>query len=906
MKYSSVFLLLLIAAAAPARAQDCCRVEGVVRAADGAPLPSADVALALPDAKEPRTGKTDARGHYVFEAVKPGIRVEVRVVANGRAIVSAYTLVTSFIETLDLKVQPETSTASSLADLDPMGGDAGEVRGVIRGPDGSPLAGAHVTITGTPVDVMTDSAGRFTLGRIRSKLTLPLQATANGYEGATQEVTVPVGGAADADFEMTADASPAESGLGFATSTSDRAVISLPAASIASVPSLTPYDVFRAARVLPAAAIGQDESELVVHGNAPDQTSMQIDGMPWYSFPRLAAALTAPYPTESAQRTDLTGTPVDTEGAGRLGGLVQMSTLHPQGSRVAGTGEVGIFGPSASVNVPLGGIGSAMIGGRHSWPTSIYDSVLDRFAGPGANYVRDRGVHYTGGTLAASPDVGFSNLNGRVEIAPAKGNRAYVSFFNADDANNFSRDVAPTPPTTTIAPPDPFALPSDAVMQIGDVQSWTGRGLSAVWERRWSADVATTATVARSRFTNSRAQAYDLTSATSGDLSYATLRGGSEALTESNEIQETTVRVSAAITAGFAHALEVGIEHSAIDTTYTSQSELKAALAPFLSRSESGTYFSAFAQDVWRAGPKLTVAPGVRVTNDTLASTVYVDPRATVSYAPAPRVVAKATFAIAHQGVNRLVREDLEHGDGAFWTLSDGIVVPVARSEEATLGITVDMPGLLFDAHGFYRALDGLTLFAPRLLPGTALTTPSQAFFTGTGRAGGLELLVQHRYERNTLWASYTGGRVEYTYPRLQSETFPASFDRLHQLRVADTLRVWGPLSTTTVFFVGSGAPYTPASDVQQVWFSSGTLAYAPAFGTKNASRLPMYNQLDVSAQIAHSFGAVTTTVGVTVFNVYDRQNVAYYDFEAAGPAAINSQTQLMRRAGDIFFRVGF
>jgi hypothetical protein len=905
MRYFSVLLLLIVAA--PARAQDCCRLEGVVRAADGSPIPGADIMLVLPNAKDPRLSKTDAGGHYVFNDVKPGIRVELRIVAAGRPIADSYVLVTSFVETLDIKVQPETTTPASLDDLSPLGGDSGEVRGTVRAPDGSPIPGAHVAIAGTPVDVVTDSTGRYSFGRLRSKLALNLQATANEYDSATQEAGVPTSGAFDADFELAVSTNAAaDVGLGLASSTPDRAQLSVPAGSIASVPSLTPYDVFRGARFLPTAAIGLDESELFVHGSAPDQTYTSLDGMTWYSFPRLAAGLTTPLTTESVQRTDMSGTPGDIEGAGRLGGMVRMSTVRTETSRVTGTGEIGVFGPSGSVTAPIAKIGSVMLAGRHSWPTSLYNSLLDRFAGAGAQYVRDRDVHYTGGVLAISPDSGFSNLNGRFEIAPAKGNRAYVSFFRADDAGNFSRDVLPPAPATSIAPPDPLPLPSDAVLQIGDVQSWTGRGISAVWERRWTADLATTATVARTRFDRSIDQAYDLTSPSNGDLSFVTLRGGSDALVERNDIQDTTVRVIAAVSVGFAHALEVGVEHSSIDTVYNGQSEFAASLVPLLQRTTSGSLASVFAQDVWRPSAKLTVTPGVRIAHHALAASTYIDPRATAAFAAAPHIVVKGSWSIDHQGVNRIVREDLEHGDGVFWTLSDGAVVPVARAQQATGGVTLEMPGLLFDAHGYYRMLDGLSLFAPRLLPGAALVSPNQAFYTGTGKASGLELLVQHRTDRNTIWASYAGGRVEYSYPALLAGTFPASFDRLHQVKLTDTARVIGPLTVTAVFLAGSGAPYTPSTGSQQVWFASGVLAYAPAFDAKNSSRLPGYNQLDVSGQISHRFGAVTTAVGVIVFNVYDRQNVAYYDFEAAGPAAITSQTELMRRAGDVFFRVGF
>src|SRR5262249_16768470 len=151
-------------------------------------------------------------------------------------------------------------------------------------------------------------------------------------------------GAFDADFDLAVSArADGDVGLGLASSTPDRAMLSLPVASIASVPSLTPYDVFRAARFLPTPAIGQHQSELFVHGSARDQTYTSLDGMTWYAFPRLAGGLTTPLTTESVQRTDLSDTPVDTEGAGRLGGLVRMTTVRPDASRVTGTGDVGVY-----------------------------------------------------------------------------------------------------------------------------------------------------------------------------------------------------------------------------------------------------------------------------------------------------------------------------------------------------------------------------------------------------------------------------------------------------------------------------------------------------------------------------------------------------------------------------------
>ena len=53
--------------------------------------------------------------------------------------------------------------------------------------------------------------------------------------------------------------------------------------------------------------------------------------------------------------------------------------------------------------------------------------------------------------------------------------------------------------------------------------------------------------------------------------------------------------------------------------------------------------------------------------------------------------------------------------------------------------------------------------------------------------------------------ASYAGGRVEYTFPALVAGTFPASFDRQHQVKLADSMRIYGPLTVSTVFLAGSG-----------------------------------------------------------------------------------------------------
>lgn len=908
MKYFCLVVLVLLTAAIPAHAQECCRVEGLVQAASGAPIAGADVVLAAADAKAPLLGKTGADGRYVFIGVKPGTWVEVRVMSGGRPVASSYTLVTSVVETLNIRAQPESTSVADATDLDPRGGASGEVRGLVRDTRGEPVAGALVSIAGTPISVTTDSAGRYSFGRVRAKLSLNLQVTATGHTALTEEVSVPEGGASDSDVALAIDTDAAiDTGVGVLDTVPDRPSVRATRDELAGVVSVSPYDVFRGAQFLPAASVGQATSELVVHGAAPDETQIAVDGFAWYSFPRLFGGLAAPLNTASVQDAEIVASPLDADGGGRLSGLVRLDTSRGPSGKISGTADVGVLGAGGTVGVPLGPNASLMMAARQSWPASIYNDVLDRFAGNDALDARDRSVRYSGGTLAASPDAGYGDVNGRFEIAPGQGNRASVSFYDARSADNFSHDVLVPAPATTIAIPATLDLPSDAAVQNGDVQSWTGRGVSAMWERRWSADLSTTAIVAQSQFSRDNDQAFLLTSPSTGlDYSLPAGRGGSSALSEHNDVRDTTIRVSAAITAGFRHAIEAGIERTEVDATYTSRIESGAAMTSFLTVANSGATSAIFVQDVWRPIAKLTVTPGLRVTHADLAGETDADPRATASYQVAPRVVLKGAWSIDHQSVTRIVREDREHGDGAFWAVSDGRLIPVARSQEGSAGLSFQEANILFDAHAYYRTLDGLTLFAPRLLPGVVPAVPSSDLYTGTGTSAGVEFLVQHRLDRNSIWASYAGGRTEYTYPSLETGAFPASFDRQHQFKLTDTMTIRGGWSVTGAFAAATGLPYTPSSNVQAVWFQSGALAYQPLFDGKNSARLPAFSQLDISSQIVHRFGALTTTAGATVFNVYDRHNVALNEYDAAGTTAVNGSTLFMRRAADVFFRIRF
>src|SRR6185503_10507825 len=121
--------------------------------------------------------------------------------------------------------------------------------------------------------------------------------------------------------------------------------------------------------------------------------------------------------------------------------------------------------------------------------------------------------------------------------------RASLTLYNARDITNGSHDVS-VPSNDRITVPNPLTLPADAVAEMSSVATWRGRGGSAVWDRQWSPTVGTVLTVARSEFSRDADAASMVTSPSdAADYSFVEGRGGSQALSEQNAIDDTTIRV---------------------------------------------------------------------------------------------------------------------------------------------------------------------------------------------------------------------------------------------------------------------------------------------------------------------------------------------------------------------------
>ncbi len=261
--------------------------------------------------------------------------------------------------------------------------------------------------------------------------------------------------------------------------------------------------------------------------------------------------------------------------------------------------------------------------------------------------------------------------------------------------------------------------------------------------------------------------------------------------------------------------------------------------------------------------PNTQLVYGFRADYHSVIEDWSVDGRFSVRHTPTPLTAFKAGFGLFQQPpqMYQLSRSTDPGG------------LDPAAAVHYSAGIEQRVPGLehlAFGMEGFYKDIRRLLTFHP----GSGDFQNS-----GMGRAFGLELQITHRQWRHFFgWVSYTLMRSQ-LFP---DESYrPRAFDRdqTHVLTLVAGVSVkWG-IDLGLRFRLASGFPYTPVVGVQFIdTFHGGNTGI---LGEENASRMPLFHQLDLRIDKTWKRKTVTVSLYLDVQNVYNRQNPVFYLYSA-------------------------
>ena len=161
-------------------------------------------------------------------------------------------------------------------------------------------------------------------------------------------------------------------------------------------------------------------------------------------------------------------------------------------------------------------------------------------------------------------------------------------------------------------------------------------------------------------------------------------------------------------------------------------------------------------------------------------------------------------------------------------------------------------------------------------------------YISGSGHSVGFETLLRMGFQNLDVYVAYSLGKTLITS---QGLTYPPRNDRRHNLNVLVTLRPLDQLEVSARWEYGSGFPFTQTIGYYDRLSFSGDPARAfvgetgdpySILGPKNASRLPAYHRLDASAvyrfTMHFGFGSLKGEAGLHLINLYDQQNILYFD----------------------------
>ncbi|MBO6573834.1 MAG: TonB-dependent receptor [Rhodothermales bacterium] len=676
---------------------------------------------------------------------------------------------------------------------------------------------------------------------------------------------------------------------------------------LAALPSVGEVDIFRSLQLLPGiSGTNEGSSGLYVRGGTPDQNLVLLDGMTVYHVDHFFGFFSA-FNADAIKDVQVYKGGFPASYGGRTSSVVDLTGKSGANDLRAAVG-VNLLSASSVIEAPLGSRATVLVSARRSYTdvlqTGIYTSIFETLTGeettpepaaPGGGR-RPGGAFnaaFTGpGQAVVQPDFYFYDLNAKVTVRPTDRDVIAMSLYGGQDNLDESRFTSNEIGNGTIG----ARLDND----IFDVTSWGNQGISGKWSRQWNSKLYSNAMLSYTEYfseslRNSLLERFPLdadTVAFSRELSSL----------EDNSLSDATLRIDNELAVSGAHRLGFGAQLTGTDVGYRLTRNDTLSI---LDADQQSRLLAMYVQDTWSPSDRVRLIAGVRVVNHDLTDETVVEPRASARIALSERIRLKAGIGRYNQFVARVVNENVTEGARDFWLLADGQDVGVQRSTHYLAGVAYETPNWLLDVEAYHKDLTGLSEFTLRFRRGEADFEASDLFFQGTGTARGLEFLLQRKFGPTTGWLSYTLAEVEHTFPGLNDgKPFPALHDQRHELKVVQSSRINERWNVAATFTLATGKPYTTPESEYAITLLDGSEQTYIHVGQKNGVRLPAYHRLDASAHYRFPVGSSTVDFGVSIFNLYNRQNVWYRQFDLSQSPFVTTDVSFLGLTPNLSVRV--
>jgi hypothetical protein len=171
----------------------------------------------------------------------------------------------------------------------------------------------------------------------------------------------------------------------------------------------------------------------------------------------------------------------------------------------------------------------------------------------------------------------------------------------------------------------------------------------------------------------------------------------------------------------------------------------------------------------------------------------------------------------------------------------------------------------------YYKEMKNQIQYKDGYTPNT-IEDPERSYVFGNGTAYGAEFFINKTQGKFSGWIGYTLSWTNQKFAQLNNgETFPAKYDRRHDISVVGSYTFNKKWTVSSVFVYGSGNAITLPT---AFYLIDGQIVQL--FSKINAYRLPAYHRMDLSATYTPQHAKPRRWSGswtFSVYNVYNRKN---------------------------------
>jgi len=732
----------------------------------------------------------------------------------------------------------------------------------VRNVSGEPLPGAAVTAPYAHVAALSGEDGVCELPLMNDTATVHISCV--GYETLDTLLHIPAIRTLHLTLKVSRDRRLDEVVVteGAAIQeTSQMSRISVPLAQIQSMPRFFgETDIMKTLQTLPGVQQGNEgSSALLVRGGTPDQNLILIDGFQIYNPSHLIGIFSSVNPN-FIQSVDIYKGAFPAHFGGRLSSVVDLKSRNGDMNSLHGNVSLGVLMSQLTLEGPLWkGKTSFIISGRRTYH--------DLYAAPVIRAVQSdvkRLSFY------------FYDLNAKVHHRFSE--KSYLDLAVTNGGDRFKLKVET----------DNDAPGSEEVLTMQTAIQWNNTVGNLKYHYQFSpelyAEVA--AGITQYKFTSDIDQREQVNG----------LQRSQYKLGLQSSILDYTVKTDIDYRPGKKHALKLGASgtyHTYNPTSHFEKQQNDTAML-FDNRVQTKVFameWDAYAEDDWDISDRLKANVGLHANALRVNGHYYtsLQPRISARYLLPGDVALKASYVRMNQNIHLLSSNSLSLPTDLWIPATSGLRPEVAQQVSMGVARNIFHDKIEFSVEGYYKAMDNVVEYKEGASYLNALNdgTWEDKVTTGKGYSYGAELFLQKKTGRFTGWLSYTLAWSNRKFEDINyGRMFPYKYDRRHTLNLVGIYKLKPGIELSGSFVFQSAAPYTIPTMEYEGTFGPGfngtigqTIQYYPE---RNNIRIQATHRMDVGISfIKQKKNGRVRTWNFSVYNVYNRRNLFYYDVDS-------------------------